>query len=103
MSNMARTKVFKDPQGNRMLFPSMIYYNRADEPLGTDLWSRGIQMRAATGLEMENDWLEIDTEKFPNFRIEIGSSGFAHGAATVLLFEGPKFNEMCELMDKDNG
>lgn len=88
---MGRAKVFRDDKGNRMVFPSMIYDDRADEPLATEMWRRGLEMRAATGLEMEEGWLDIDRARFPHVVTEAGSSGFLHGRATAYLFDGPVF------------
>jgi hypothetical protein len=90
----ARAKVFRDDNGNRMVFPGWVYYDRAAEPLETTWWSRAMMMRTATGLEIEDGWLEFDPEKFPHIDTTIGSRGFAHGSERVFVFAGPAFDEI---------
>lgn len=89
-----RAKVFRDADGNRMLFPAYIYSDKADEPLETWWFCKGIAIRNATGLKMERDWLEFDSKHFPHVETRIGSRGFAHGSETVLLFDGPEFSKV---------
>jgi hypothetical protein len=88
----ARAKVFKDNLGNRMLFPAYIYFNREDEPREFEFFEIGMRYQLATGLKIEDEWLEFDPENFPHAQIEIGHSGFAHGGTSVLLFDGPEYH-----------
>lgn len=89
-----RAKVFRDKLGNRMVFPAHVYAKREDEPLETDWWVLGQQMRVATGLKMEDEWLDIDPLNFPRVNTEVGSSGFLHGRSEAFLFAGPEFDKV---------
>lgn len=89
---MSRAKVFKDTQGNRLVFPGMIYDTPEDEPLAPALWSLGQSIRSATGLEMEEGWLDLDRASFPHVTVEVTSPGFAHGGETAYVFDGPFFH-----------
>lgn len=88
-----KAKVFRDPHGNRFIFPMFIYHDDDIIPLETTFWDYSMRLHTATGIEMENDWLEFDDEKFPHFSSDIGSRGFAHGRASAYLFEGPLFDK----------
>jgi hypothetical protein len=90
----ARAKVFRDDKGNRMLFPAYIYRGDDEVPLSSFWFSKYHEMRLATGLEMEDDWLVFDDEHFPHVKTDITSPGFAHGGAEVLLFDGPQFQSV---------
>ena len=94
----SKAKVFYDRYGNRMIFPCYMYREKDYDtiPLETTFWTFHMGLRMATGLEMEDKWYEFDDEKFPHVRMEIGSQGFMHGAATVYLFDGPEFNKILE-------
>lgn len=96
---MARAKVFKDKDGNRMLFPGLIYESREDEPLATALWSYGNQMRVATGIEMEDGWHEFDLTAFPHVVTQLASPGFEHGGTDAYVFEGPVFDKVKSELD----
>lgn len=92
-----KAKVFHDGKGNRMIFPCFMYkVDDPDIPLATYFWSYGLQLSVATGLEMEDGWLEFDDEYFPHFIMDVGSRGFAHGSATAYLFDGPQFKEIAD-------
>lgn len=89
----ARAKVFCDDKGNRVLFPAYIYRGN-DEVPGDAFWfTERLQMKTATGLDMEADWFEFDDEVFPHVKMPIYSSGFALGLEHVFLFDGPEFEE----------
>tara|TARA_R110000765_G_scaffold291496_1_gene387187 strand:+ start:160 stop:438 length:279 start_codon:yes stop_codon:yes gene_type:complete len=88
----ARAKVFTDNKGNRMLFPAYIYFKREDELPAFDFVEIGLSYQLATGLKIEDDWLEFDPANFPHAEIEIGHSGFAYGGTSVLLFDGPEYH-----------
>ncbi|MBO9428137.1 hypothetical protein [Sulfitobacter sp. R18_1] len=89
----ARAKVFCDDKGNRVLFPAYIYRGNEELPGDAFWFTERLRMRTATGLDVEADWFEFDDESFPHIKTSIGSSGFAHGAEDVFLFDGPEFEE----------
>ncbi|MEP3665792.1 MAG: hypothetical protein ABJN42_03550 [Roseibium sp.] len=72
-----------------MLFPGYIYGPDEDAPI--NFWSIGMSLSAATGLTMEDDWIEFDADQFPHIKTSAGSAGFLHGSEDVILFDGPEF------------
>ena len=72
---MSKAKVFVDDKGNSMLFPAYIYDE--DEFVPSSLWTVGMKIRSATGLKMQDGWIEIDRAKFPHIKTRIGHLGFA--------------------------
>jgi hypothetical protein len=93
---LSKAKVFKDDKGNRMMFPGYIYDEGEELPSQGSFWNTGIEIKIATGLDMEPEWFDFDRAKFPHVKTSIGSSGFAHGSAEVYLFDGPAFLEIKE-------
>jgi hypothetical protein len=98
----AKTYVFTDPNGNRMIFPSMLIRdNDPDAPLVTSLFFQQLMICTATGLKCDAELEEFDLEAFPHVNTMILSGGFAHGGATVYLFAGPKFDEVLNQKEED--
>lgn len=94
-TNVAYVKVFHDNKGNRLVFPAYIYTSLGDDdvPSATDFWSIGMNMRLATGLDMEDEWMVVDLNAFPHLETAVAHSGFLHGRADAYLFAGPVFDE----------
>ena len=63
-------------------------------PTATTFWSIGMGMNVATGINMEEGFLEFDDDNFPHVVGEVGSRGFEHGAATAYYFDGPLFEDV---------
>lgn len=95
----ATARVFKDQDGNRMMFPAYIY--RDDEEIET-LSDQSMMIKLSTGLEMENELYVFDDEVFPHFKTRVGSAGFAHGSESVYLFDGPEFDALKNYWDEDD-
>lgn len=89
-----KTKSFTDPEGNRMVFPSMIIYS--DDPDARsehDISIQAMGIGLMTGLKVDDDWLIFEQDKFPHLEGEVGSPAFLHGRATVYTYAGPVFEE----------
>lgn len=92
----ARTKVFRDEYGNRCIFPKLIILEDAEAPSASDVILEAMSLGMHLKLEVEEDWFEFDPHNLPHVRAHATHSKFLFGAATVLVFEGPKFQEILE-------
>lgn len=93
MAGMAKTKSFRDHMGNRLIFPSMIIYaDDENSRSASDVVSQAIMLSMRLDLKLDKEWFEFDPKAFPHVKTIAGSRAFAHGGATVLLFEGPEFD-----------
>lgn len=91
-TGLARTKSFRDDNGNRFIIPSyVIYPDDPDAPSATDIMLRAIELSCLGVAKAEDNWFEFDPEKFPHVQSVARSRAFLHGGATVLIFEGPEF------------
>lgn len=94
-AELARTKAFRDKRGNRFIYPSMIRWpqdDEADRPTECDLILQSMSLALATGTQADEGWFEFDPAVFPHIKTEILHPSFAHGGATVMMFEGPAFD-----------
>jgi hypothetical protein len=88
----ARARVFRDDQGNRALFPAYIYRGNEELPGDAFWFAERLRMRAATGLDLEPEWLEFEDQEFPHVKAPVYSRAFVV-PEDVFLFDGPKFEE----------
>lgn len=89
----ARTKAFTDDKGNRFVFPSLVIYPGRDEPTGSDVILQSMTLSTMLNLTVDQDWFEFDPDHFPHVSMHAQHRSFLHGAATVLMFAGPRFEE----------
>ena len=90
---VVKTKAFRDVAGNRFIFPSFII-DEDDEksPSPVDIILRAMEMQVILDLKADEGWFEFNPSAFPHIRSIAASRAFAHGGATVLIFEGPEFD-----------
>ena len=89
------TNSFTDDRGNRFIFPGLIV--RPSDPKsisGSDVILRSMSLSCVLGVTLDKDRIEIDPDNFPHVESDAGHPGFAHGGATVWLFDGPVFDKI---------
>lgn len=89
---MARTKVFIDSHGNRLIFPSFIVTDHERSKSAADVILQAMFISTAIGLKVEPEWLEFDPERLPHVVTTLCHPGFAHGGATSYVIAGPEFD-----------
>lgn len=94
---MARTKVFIDSQGNRLIFPRFIVTDHERSMSASDVIMQAMIVSTAIGLKVEPDWFEFDPDHLPHVKTTLCHPGFAHGGATSYVIAGPEFDAVATL------
>lgn len=89
---MARTKVFIDSAGNRLIFPSFIVTDHERSKSAAEVIMQAMVISTAIGLKVEPDWFDFDPGSLPHVVTTLCHPGFAHGGATSYVIAGPEFD-----------
>lgn len=90
----AETKVFRDRDGNRMVFPGLIMYEGEYHMDKSKIWTFQMMITLNTDMTAEDDWLVFESSDFPHVVGTIGHRIFQHGGTNVWMFAGPEFDRI---------